>query len=208
MGDRVGAPGGRALVGQPTSVLHEVKIISSSRSRYKPNRDMRAVDYRADELPAEYLKKAREADRRQGVQEGQVGRVEEKLVSLGDVRGIVVGQWGEVSMATHYLLDDLAKNRVRVKGPSTGKRGLLRSEAAEMAMAISGLRRRVGVMAVRCQASSLLGRLEGLGPGGAAARGRRDQALELERTCRREEAAHRLATRQGHRAQMSGFAVL
>ena len=208
VGDRVGAPGGRALVGQSTSVLHELKIISSSRSRYNPNRVTRAVDHRADQLQGEYVKKARAVDRKQGVPPGQVGRVEEKLIGLGDVRGIVVGQWGEVSMATHYLLDDMAKSRVRVAGPSTGKRGLLRSEAAEVALAISGLRRRVGVMAVRCQASSLLGRLEGLGPGGAAARGRRDQAQEQERICRREEQAHRLATRQGRRAQMSGFAVL
>merc|ERR1711867_130947 len=101
---------------------------------------------------------------------GQVGRVEEKLVSLGDVRGIVVGQWGEASQATHYLLDDMAKSHVRVAGPSMGRRGLLRSEAAERALVISGLRRRVGVMEVRCQASSLLGCLESLGPGGEAAR--------------------------------------
>ena len=152
------------------------------------------------------MKKARATDRRQGTPEGQVGRVEEKLVSLGDVRGIVVGQWGEVSQATHYLLDDMAKSRVRVAGPSTGRRGLLRSEAAERALVISGLRRRVGVMAVRCQASSLLGRLESLGPGGAAARGRRGQAQEIERRCRREEQAHSLATRQGRRALQSGFA--
>ena len=85
------------------------------------------------------------------------------------------------------------------------KEGPLRSEAAEMALAISGLRRRVGVMAVRCQASSLLGRLESLGPGGAAARGRRSQALEIERRWRREEQAHSLATRQGHRILQTGF---
>ena len=118
-----------------------------------------------------------------------------------------VGPAKVAKVATHYLLDDMAKSHVRVAGPSTGRRGLLRSEAAEMALAISGLRRRVGVMAVRCQASSLLGRLEGLGPGGAAARGRRDQAQEVERICRREEQAHSLATRQGRRALQSGFAV-
>ena len=48
-------------------------------------------------------------------------------------------------------------------------------------------------------------RLESLGPGGAAARGRRSQALELDRRWRREEQAHRLATRQGHRILHSGF---
>ena len=131
--------------------------------------------------------------------------MEKKLGSLGEVQGIVAGQWGEVSQAVHYLLDDMATSRVRVAGPSTGRRGLLRSEAAERAIAISGLRRWVGVMAVRCQASSLLGQLESLGPGGAAARGRRSQALELDRRWRREEQAHSLATRQGHRILQTGF---
>ena len=42
-------------------------------------------------------------------------------------------------------------------------------------------------------------------PGGAAARGRRSQALELERRWRREEQAHSLATRQGYRVLQTGF---
>ena len=42
--------------------------------------------------------------------------------------------------------------------------------------------------------SSLLGRLETLGPGGAAARGRRTQAAELDRRWR-QETAHSLVTR-------------
>ena len=155
-GDRVGAPGGRALAGQVTSVLHEVKVISSSRSRYKPSWKSRAVDVRAAQLQGEYLAKARAMDRRQGMPEGQVGRVEEKLGSLGEVRGVVAGQWGEVSQAVHYLLDDMATSRVRVAGPSTGRRGLLCSEAAERMMVMAGLRRRVGVMAVRCQPAACL----------------------------------------------------
>ena len=43
--------------------------------------------------------------------------------------------------------------------------------------------------------SSLLGRLETLGPGGAAARGRRTQAAELDRRWRQETEAHSLVTR-------------
>ena len=203
---RVGAPGGEALAGQATPVLHELKVISCSRTRYKPGASKRAVDIRASALPAEYLAKARAADRRQGVAAGEVGRVEAKLASLGTVRGLVVGNWGEVSEDTHVLLDAMASSRVRVARPSYGRRGILRTEAAEKAIAISGLRRRVSVMAVRAQASSLLGRLESLGPGGAAARGRRDQAAELERRWRKETAAHALATRQGYRALRRGFA--
>ena len=55
----------------------------------------------------------------------------------------------------------------------------MRSEEGERAVAISSLRWRLGVMTVRCQASSLLGRLETLGPGGAAAVGRRQQAGDI-----------------------------
>ena len=41
-------------------VLHKVKIISCSKTRYKSNSAKRAVDARADLLPQEYLTKARE----------------------------------------------------------------------------------------------------------------------------------------------------
>ena len=202
---RVGAPGGNALAGQSTAVLYEAKIISNSCTRYNTNWEKRAVDVRAGKLPAEYLAKARAVDRRQGTAPGQLGRVEAKLVSLGEVRGLVAGAWGEVSDDVHGLLDAMATSRVRLAGPGRGRRGYMRSEEGERAMTISSLRRRVGVMAVRCQVSSLLGRLETLGPGGAAARGRRTQAAELDRRWRQETEAHSLATRQGHRLLRTGF---
>ena len=69
---------------------------------------------------------------------------------------------------------------------------------------MSGLRRRLGVLTVRCQAHSLLGRLEGLGPGTAA--GRRWQAEEMERRWRQEEQAYQLARLQGSAAYRTGFA--
>ena len=73
-------------------------------------------------------------------------------------------------------------------------------------MAVTAIRRRLGVMAVRCQASSLLGRLETLGPGGGAAAGRRQYARELERRWKRETKANQLAVEQGWRIQRAGFA--
>ena len=51
------------------------------------------------------------------------------------------------------------------------------------------------MMAVKCQASSLLGRLETLGPGGTAALRRRQQAGELERRWLAESRAQQLAER-------------
>ena len=118
----------------------------------------------------------------------------------------MAGNFGEVSSHTHDLIAALAISRVRKAGVSRGRKGLLRSEEAERAIAITGLRRKLGVMAVRCQASSLLGRLETLGPGGAAAMGRRWQAAEIERQWRKEEQIHALATRQGYQVMRRGLA--
>ena len=55
----------------------------------------------------------------------------------------------------------------------------MRSEEGERAVAISSLRRRLGVMTVRCQASSLLGRLEPLGPVNPLVEGVLGQVLGL-----------------------------
>ena len=158
----MGPEQGRPIESQ---VLHEVKV-SCSQTRYKPTWTDRAVDKRAKTLQQEYITKARNADRKyNGVEEGVVGPTERKLLQLGEVRGVVAGNWGEVSEATHALLAHLATSRVRVAGPTRGKKGLMRSEEAERATAISSLRRRLGVATVRAQCHSLLGRLETLGPG-------------------------------------------
>ena len=97
-GEGVGAPGLPAggLAGQSSPVLHELKVISSSRTWYKPNQA---------KMP-----------------KGAVGRVEEKLISLRKIAGIVLGNFGEVSQATHSLLAALASSRVRVAGVTRGIR--------------------------------------------------------------------------------------
>ena len=167
------------------------------------------MDRRADLLQGEYLNIARAADQKyNGVIPGQVGAVERKLVELGEVRGVVAGAFGEVSEATHALITHLGTSRVRTAGVKRGRRRLLRSEDAERSLAISSLRRRVSVAAVRGQTFTLLGWLETLGPGTTAAVGRRQQAKELEKRWRREEAAHALARRQGWSAYRTGFAKL
>ena len=160
-------------------------------------------------VPQEYINKAKAADQKYNqVQEGTVGPVERKLLELGEVRGIVAGNFGEVSEDTHALVAALATCRVRVAGVTRGKKGIMRTEEGERSLAISGLRPRLGVLTVKCQAHSLLGRLEVLGPGAAAAAGRRWQAAELERCWRKEERAHSLATAQGWRSYRTGFGKL
>ena len=118
----------------------------------------------------EYIMKARTVDRKHNTTlVDQVERVQSKLVELGEVQGIVCGIFWEVSQALHNLVAALATSWVRVAGPSLGRRGILRSEQAERLVAVSSIRRRLGVAAVKGEAFRLLGRLETLGPGTAAA---------------------------------------
>ena len=197
------------MAGNMRPILHELKCISASKSRYKPTWERRAVDMRAAKLQQEYLDKARAADRNYGgAQLGEVGRVEAKLVSLGTLRGLMCGNWGEVSEDTHALVSALATSRIRVAGPSWGRRGRLRAEEGERAVVVGSIRRRLGVATIRAQCHSLLGRLECLGPGCSAAAGHRRQAQELDRRWRLEQQAASLSARLGWRIQRSGFARL
>ena len=92
------------------------------------------------------------------------GPVETKLASMGEVKGVVVGAFGEGSEDLHSLIHHLAISRVRVAGPQKGKRGQERTEEAELAITTSFLRRTLSVVGVRAQAKLLLGRLEVIGP--------------------------------------------
>ena len=182
--------------------LHELKIISSSKTRYNPHRQgqeaMKAVDKRANELNGEYITKARNTDRQYcGTPQDTTGPVETKLGTLGAVKGVVVGAFGEGSEDLHSLIHHLATSRVRVAGPQKGRRGQVRTEEAELALTTSFLRRTLSVVGVRAQAKLLLGRLEVIGPRAAAAAGRRNYALNLERIWANQRRADALSRLQG-----------
>ena len=182
--------------------LHELKIISSSKTRYNPHRQgqeaMKAVDKRANELNSEYIKKARNTDQQYcGTVRGTTGPVETKLGTMGEVKGVVVGAFGEGSEDLHSLIHHLAISRVRVAGPQKGRRGQVRTEEAELAITTSFLRRTLSMVGVRAQARLLLGRLEVIGPGAGAAAGRRNYALNLERIWANQRRADQLSRLQG-----------
>ena len=162
------------------------------------------------QLHDEYVEKARKADQQHGgVQPGQVGGVERKLLSFPKVEGIVFGNWGEASEATHKLVDALATSRAKVAEPEAkGSRGKTLTEEGVKALAVGYIRRKLGVASVKAQCHSLLGRLEGLGPGATTAAGRRRRAEELERLWARERRAHNLSAKQGFNILRRGFAML
>ena len=127
----------------------------------------KAVEKRAAELHQSYVSKARNTDRKYcGTPEGETGSFENKLASMGEVKGVVLGCFGEAAQATHNLIYHLAVSRVWVAGPQRGRRGQLWEEQAEIALQTAFLRRTVSLCGVKAQSFSLLGRLEGLGSGG------------------------------------------
>jgi hypothetical protein len=73
----------------------------------------------------------------------EVGRVEAKLMSLGKVRGVMSGQIGEVIEASQSLVAAHATSRVKVAGPTRGRRGLVRGDEAQMGLAFSAVRQRL-----------------------------------------------------------------
>ena len=151
-------------------------------------------------MTAEYIAKARSTDQQYcGSAPGTTGPVETRLASLGDVKGLVIGAFGEASEDLHSLIHHLAVSRVRVAGPQKGKRGQERSEVAELAITTSFLRRTLSVAGVRAHAKLLLNRLEVIGPvaGVTAAAGRRSFALNLERRMANQRRADQLSKLQG-----------
>ena len=83
-------------------------------------------------------------------------------------------------------------------GPQKGKRGQMRSKDADLALTTAFLRRTLSLVGVsRAQARLLLGRLEVIGPGAAAAAGRRNHALQQERVWANQRRADALSRLQG-----------
>ena len=97
----------------------QAKVLNKVLEAVRPKSTRAAWAWRQQDM----VRKARAAYRRQGVPEGVVARVEQKPTSLGQIAGIVVGNFGDVSEATHSLLAALATSQVRMAGVTRGKRG-------------------------------------------------------------------------------------
>ena len=86
----------------------------------------------------EYILKARKVDQTHGgVEPGQIGGVERKLLSFPQVEGLVFGAWGEASDAVHRLVEAMATSRAQVADPQTrGKRGYVLSPEGVKSLAV------------------------------------------------------------------------
>ena len=192
--------------GRSEQQLFELKVVSSCPTRYprNPRPEKRAVDRRADLLQGEYTAKARKADRKYGnTEEGQIGRMEQKLMSYGIVRGLVVGAWGEISEDFKSLMEVMAERKREDLEAQIGFENR-KSVSAQLASYISHNRQQLSLICVQSQSRLVLDRLEGLGGGTGEAARRRGRTAWRERKWEKERQAQLIAARQGWRIRRTG----
>ena len=90
--------------GDACDELFELKTLHFGSTTY-PAQSGRAVDRRAEAIPAQMNAKARQLDQRfNATAEGEAGPVQARLASFGPVRGVVVGHFAEGSEHMEALL--------------------------------------------------------------------------------------------------------
>ena len=130
----------------------------------------------------EYRGKADRMDALLGEDSG--GRVRKQLDLFGDLVGIVVGKYGEMSEGGHQLLDAMANSRV---AKLERQSGMARTNAAVEKGVVQGeLRRQLSVVNLRATMSCLLDRLHQAGEGGRL-RGKREEWMLRQEDRMREE---------------------
>ena len=200
-----GNPGGGNPAAGKVSTLAELKTITYCQSYHFAGARKRGVELRADKLPAEYVKKARDCDLDYcGTVPGTIGPVEAKLRSYPPLMKLVSGPNAEFSGDTHELLQVMADCKAQYQCRSQG----LEESEWRVASNLCYLRRQLSVCAVRSVADSLFCRLQqaGVGPGRGArlAAQRRALAMAQQERGRKERAAHWLQHTRGHRVLQRG----
>ena len=151
-----------------------------------------------------YRAKARKAEKKYGnTPEGQIGRMEQKLLSFGKVRGLVVGAWGEISEDFKSLMEVMGEKKREELEAQTGMENR-KSVTAQLASYISQNRQQLSRICVQAQSRLVLDRLEGLGRGTGEAARRRGHVSWLGRKWEKERQAQLLATKQGWRIRRTG----
>ena len=144
------------------------------------------MDRRARCLPAEYWGKLAPIDEQyHQTAPGVTGPLVQRLESLGEVLGCVVGAFSEVSEDLERIISTMAQSRVLYLSREA-RRALSESQAG---LILSQYRRRLSCLFVKSAASCLLSRMGHLGEGAKECAARRRVAMaEEERTIKEAEA--------------------
>ena len=133
----------------------------------------KTVDIRARQLPKAYRDKARHIDKAYcGIQEGQVGPIQQRLESYGDLGCFVVGQFCKGSQDIDRYLKTCAKHKAF---KLTRMFGTIVSQF-QGSQILQQVRRRLSVCSVRAHAACLLSCLGHIKPEAKEATERRSLA--------------------------------
>ena len=149
-------------LGTTDSTLAELKTIGAVCSRYPRGNRNKAVERRAGLLQGEYVRKVARVDQQVlGTPRGEVGPLQRKLESFGDILGLVVGAFGEGSADLHDLVHTMARSRLRVQGLAEGREG---SETV-LGVITGQVRHTLSTATIRAQSLCLLACLDKMGEG-------------------------------------------
>ena len=121
------------------------------------------MDNRGKLLQGEYRAKAKKADRKYGnTIDGELGKMEQKLLTFERVRGLVVGGWAELSVNFKMLMQVMVEKKKQELEAQTGMENR-KSVTAHLASFTSQNLQQLSRMCVQAQSGLLLDSLEGLG---------------------------------------------
>ena len=135
-------------------LLLDWKTVHAGTARYRTprarDRQSGAVEERAQQVHTEYLRHARQLDRRYHPQASPPatltpGPVEQIVLDHDRVRGVVLGGYGEWSIDVEHLLEEAARAAARRDWRRMGSV----SEHVAYDLIVASYRRRMGVIAVR-----------------------------------------------------------
>ena len=191
--------------GGVVSRLAELKVLNCCPTRYHYGDTKRAVERRAGSLQSEYNKKAKDTDLEYcGTVQGEAGPVQTKLKQFEDIKGLVVGAFGEGSKDLHEMVQTISENRIKSIGLSRGKQ-LSKNELGNV---VGQVRRMLSVTCVRAQAQCLLMRMSFVGEGVSMAIKRRQVAANQEVMMRREREAQWFSRVRGRNVMNRGHFLL
>ena len=161
----------------------------------------KSVDVRARQLPKLYRDKLHKIDRQYLSTPEEVGPLERHLQDFGNLKCLVVGQFGEVSQDTHSLLANFTSEKSKKFQQMYG-RTLFDFETSQI---LQHYCCRLSICSVRAQASCLLARLGHFGHHASQAAKRRDKARGVEEASQQEMRSHWEASVRSRRISRVGF---
>ena len=132
------------------------------------------------------------------------GRVRRKLDQFGDLLGLVVGRFNEVSNDLSNLLESMAESRVRMVARRDGRQ----LSDHEKGVVVGQLRRQLRTASIRAASNCLLDRMHQCGQGAHMAAKRREGSAWLEEVMKKDREVQWLAkVRGGQLVQKGRFLV-